>query len=117
MHVSSEVNLLLANNSVEDIDNNNYEIADTNLEIFIPDKNTNDDDIIKKSVRNQLEEAIREKKEKFCKFKNSDNASEPIATNINGEPQGKYPDGRAVIIGDSILNDIKERFSKKGRVV
>ena len=62
MHVSSEVNLLLANNSVEDIDNNNYEIADTNLEIFIPDKNTNDDDIIKKSVRNQLEEAIREKK-------------------------------------------------------
>ena len=77
---------------------------------LFPTKNINDDDIIKKSLRNQLEEAIREKKEKFYKFKNS--------TNINGEPQGKYPDGRAVIIGNSILNDIiKARFSGKGHVV
>ena len=32
--------------------------------------------------------------------------------------QGKYPDSTAIIIGDSILNDIiQERFSRKGRVV
>ena len=62
---------------------------------------------------------IREKKEKFYEFKHSDNInSEPIATNNNGETQGKYSDGTVVIIGDSILNDIiQERLSRKGRVV
>ena len=62
---------------------------------------------------------IREKKEKFFEFKNSDNKnSEPIATNNNGGAQGKYPDGTVVIIGDSILNGIiQERLSRKGRVV
>ena len=61
---------------------------------------------------------IREKKEKFYEFKNSDNKnSEPIANN-NGETQGKYPDGTAVITGDSILNGIiQERLSRKGRFV
>ena len=58
---------------------------------------------------------IREKK---IEFKNSDNKnSESIATNNNGETQGKYPDGTGVIIGDSILSGIIcERLSRKGRV-
>ena len=70
-------------------------------------------------MQNQLEEVIREKKEKFYEFKNSDNKnSEPIATNNNGEMQGKYPDVTAVIIGNSILNvTIQERLNRKGRVV
>ena len=52
---SSEGNLGPANNSVaiEDVYNNNDEIADTNDEIIIPDKkNINDNDIIKKSMKN-----------------------------------------------------------------
>ena len=58
-------------------------------------------------MQNQPEEAIKEKKEKFYEFKNSENkSSELIATNNNGETQGKYPDGVAVIIVDSILNGI-----------
>ena len=58
-------------------------------------------------MQNQPEEVVREKKEKFFKLKNSDNKnSEPVATNNNGETQGKYPDGTAIIIGDSILNGI-----------
>ena len=62
---------------------------------------------------------IREKKEKFYELKNSDNKnSEPVATNKKGEAQGKYPDGTAIIIGDSILNGIIQgRLSRKGRVV
>ena len=37
-------------------------------------------------MQNQLEEVIREKKEKFYEFKNSDDKnSEPIATNNKGE--------------------------------
>ena len=64
---SSEANLVPANNSVaiEDVDNNNDEIADTNDEIFIFDKKNINDNIIKKSMQNQLEEVIRQKKEKF----------------------------------------------------
>ena len=64
---SSEANLVPANNSVaiEDVDNNNDEIADTNDEIFIFDKKNKNDNIIKKSMQNQLEEVIRQKKEKF----------------------------------------------------
>ena len=39
-------------------------------------------------------------------------------TNNKGETQEKYPDGTAIIIGDSILNSIiQERLSRKGRVV
>ena len=59
---SSEANLVPANNSVaiEDVCNNNDEIADTNDEILIPDKNINDN-IFKKSLQNQLEE-VREKR-------------------------------------------------------
>ena len=58
-------------------------------------------------MQNQLEEVIKEKKEKFYELKNSENKnSEPAATNNKGETQGKYPDGTAIIIGDSILNDI-----------
>ena len=70
-------------------------------------------------MQNQLEEVIREKKEKFYELKNSDNKnSEPIATNNNGETQGKCPDGTAVTIGDSFLNGIiQERLSRKERVV
>ena len=70
-------------------------------------------------MQNQLEEVIREKKEKFYEFKNSDDKnSEPIATNNKGETQGKYPDGTAVIIGDPILNGIiQERLTRKGRAV
>ena len=58
----------------------------------------------------------REKKEKFYELKNSDNKySEPIATNNNGETQGKYPN---VIMGHSILNGIiQERLSRKERIV
>ena len=61
---------------------------------------------------------IREKREKFYKFKNCDNKnSEPIATNNNGETQGNYPGSTAVIIGDSILNGIiQERLCRKERV-
>ena len=80
---SSEANLVPANNSVaiEDVYNNKDEIADTNDE-------------------NQLEEVIREKKEKFYEFKNSDNKnSEPIATNKR-VTERKYLDSTAVIIGD-----------------
>ena len=63
---SSEANLGLANNSVanEDVYNNNNEVADTNDEILIPDKKNINDNIFKKSVQNQLEETIRQKKEK-----------------------------------------------------
>ena len=118
---SSKVNLLPANNSVaiEDVCNNNDEIVHTNDEIIIPDKKDINDNLFKKSMQNQLEEVIREKKEKFYELKNSDNKnSEPVATNNKRETQGKYPDGTAIIIGDSILNGIiQERLSRKGRVV
>ena len=59
---SSEAKLVPTNNSVtiEDVCNNNDEIADTNDEILIPDKNINDN-IFKKSLQNQLEE-VREKR-------------------------------------------------------
>ena len=90
---SSEANLLPANNSVaiEDVCNNNDEIVHTNGEIIIPDKKDINDNLFKKSMQNQLEEVIREKKEKFYELKNSDNKnSEPIATNSKGETQGKY---------------------------
>ena len=118
---SSKVNLLPANNSVaiEDVCNNNDDIADINDEIIIPGKKDINDNLSKTSMQNQLEEVIREKKEKFYELKNSNNKnSEPVATNNKGETQGKYPDGTAIIIGDSILNDItQERLSRKGRVV
>ena len=113
-----EANLLPANNSVaiEDVCNNNDEIAHTNGEIIIPDKKDINDNLFKKSMQNQLEEVIREKKEKFYELKNSDNKNgEPVATNNKRETQGKYPDGTAIIIGDSILNGIiQERLSRKG---
>ena len=67
---------------------------------LFPTKKTNDN-IFKKYMQNQLEEVIKEKKEKFYEFKNSDSNSEPIATSNNGETQEKYPDGTVVIIGDS----------------
>ena len=108
----SESNLVPANNSVaiRDVYNNNGEIADTDDEILIPDKKNINDNIFKKSMQNQLEEVIREKKEKFYKFKNSDNKnSEPVARNNDRETQEKYPDGTAVIIGDPILNDIIQK--------
>ena len=85
---SSEVNLLPANNSpaIEDVCNNNDEVADTNDEIIIPDKKDTNDNLFKKSMQNQLEEVIREKKEKFYELKNSDNKnSEPVATNNKGK--------------------------------
>ena len=62
---SSEANLSPANNSIviEDVYNNNNEIADTNDEIFIPDKiNITDNNIFQKFMQNQLEEVIRKKK-------------------------------------------------------
>ena len=79
---SSEANLIPANNSVaiEDVYNNNDEIADNNDEIIIPDKKDINDNIFTKSMQNQLEEVIKEKKEKFYELKNSDKNSEPIAT-------------------------------------
>ena len=118
---SSEANLLPANNSVatEDVCNNNDEIADTNDKIIIPCKKDINDNLFKKSMQNQLEEVITEKKEKFYELKNSENKnSEAVATNNKGETQGKYPDGRAIIIGDSILNGvIQGRLSRKVCVV
>ena len=52
---------------------------------LFPTKKTNNN-IFKTSMQNQLEEVIREKKEKFYEFKNSDDKnSEPIATNNKGE--------------------------------
>ena len=117
---SSEANLLPANNSVaiEDVCNNNDEIVHTNGEIIIPDKKDINDNLFKKSMQNQLEEVIT-KKEKFYELKNSENKnSEAVATNNKGETQGKYPDGRAIIIGDSILNGvIQGRLSRKVCVV
>ena len=61
---------------------------------------------------------IREKKEKFYKLKNSDNKNnEPVATKNKGETQGKYPDGTAIVIRDSILNGIiQKRLSRNVRV-
>ena len=50
-----------ANNlvAIEDVYNNNDEIADTNDEILILDKESiNNNEILKKSVQNQLEEVI-----------------------------------------------------------
>ena len=47
---------------------------------------------------------------------------QPFDTNINElisklKDQGLYPSGRAVIVGDSIINDvIEERRNKKDRV-
>ena len=72
---SSKANLVLANNSVaiENVCNNNDWIADTNDGILIPDKKDVNDNIFKKSMQNQLEELIREKKENFEELKNSDN--------------------------------------------
>ena len=118
---SSKVNLLPVNNSVaiEDLCNNSDDIADINDEIIIPGKKDINDNFSKTSMQNQLEEVIREKKEKFYELKNCNNKnSEPVATNNKGETQGKYPDGTAIIIGDSILNGIiQERLSRKERVV
>ena len=118
---SSEAKLVTANNSVaiEDVCNNNDEIADTNDEIIIPDKKDTNDNIFKKFMQNQLEEVIWAKKEKFYELKNSDNKNSlPVATKNKGETQEKYPDGTAIIIGDSILNGIIQgRLSRKGRVV
>ena len=106
---TSESNLEPANNSgpIKDVCHNSDEIPDTNDEILIPEKKDINDNIFKKSMQNQLVEVIKEKKEKFYEFKNSENKSSgPVATNNNGETQEKYPDGTAVIIGDSILNGI-----------
>ena len=81
---SFEAKSVPANNSVtiEDTCKNNDEIPDTNDELLIPDeKDIDDNDILKKSMQKQHEEVIREKKEKFYEFKNSDNkTSESIAT-------------------------------------
>ena len=59
---SSEANLV-PNNSVaiEDVCNNNDEIADTNDEILIRDKK-DINNIFKKSMKNQLEKVIKKKK-------------------------------------------------------
>ena len=86
--------------------------------ILFPTKDINDN-IFRKFMQNQPEEVIREKKEKFCKFKNSDNKNtEPLATNNNKEMQGRYPDGAAVVIGDSILDGIiHKQLNRKGRVI
>ena len=61
---SAEANLVPANNpvAIKDSYNNNDEIADTNDEIFIPDKKNINDNIFKKSMQNQLEKVIRENK-------------------------------------------------------
>ena len=65
---------------------------------LFPTKNISDN-TFKKSIQNQLEEVIREGKEKLYQFKNSDNKnSDPIANN-NGETEGKYPDGTASLQG------------------
>ena len=57
---SSEANLVPANDSVatEDVCNNNDQIADTDDEIIIPDKKNINDNLLKKSMQNQLEEVI-----------------------------------------------------------
>ena len=62
---SSEAKLVTANNSVaiEDVCNNNDEIADTNDEIIIPDKKDINDNLFKKSMQTNFEKVIREKKE------------------------------------------------------
>ena len=99
---SSEANLVPANDSVatEDVCNNNDHIANTDDEIIIPDKKNINDNLLKKSMQNQLEEVIWEKKEKFYELKDTENKnSERIATNNKGEKQGKYSDGTAIIIG------------------
>ena len=111
---------MIANNSVaiEDVYNNNDEIANAKDEILIPDKKDKNGNLFKISMQNQLEEAIKKKKEKFFEFENSDNKnSEPLATAINPEKQGKHPDDPDVIIGDFILNGIiQRRLSRKGLV-
>ena len=74
---------------------------------------------VKKEKFYELKKVIWEKKEKFYELKNSDNKnSVPVATKNKGETQEKYPDGTAIIIGDSILNGIVQgRLSRKGRLV
>ena len=83
---------MIANNSVaiEDVYNSNDEIANAKDEILISDKKDKNGNLFKIPVQNQLEEVIKEKKEKF------------------------YTE---VIIGDFILNGIiQRRLSRKGRV-
>ena len=115
---SSEANLMTAKDSVpiKAVYSNNEETTDNNDKFLILNKiNINNSDTFKKSIQNQLEEVIKEKK------KNNSKNSEPIATNSNtqtGEIQGKYPEYTVLIIGDSILNGILQaRLSRNGRAV
>ena len=80
---TSEANLVTANNSVaiEDVCNNNDEIVDTNDEILIPDKKDINHNILKKSMQNQLEEVIKEKKE------NSTNSKTLTTKILSQQPQ------------------------------
>ena len=111
---------MIANNSVaiEDVYNSNDEIANAKDEILISDKKDKNGNLFKIPIQNQLEEVIKEKKEKFYEFENSHNKnSETLATVSNPEMQGKHPDDTEVIIGDFILNGIiQRRLSRKGRV-
>ena len=111
---------MIANNSVaiEDVYNSNDEIANAKDEILISDKKDKNGNLFKIPIQNQLEEVIKEKKEKFYEFENSHNKnSETLATVSNPEMQGKHPDDTEVIIGDFILNGIiQRRLSRKGLV-
>ena len=73
----------------------------------------------KELCKTNLKKWLERKKEKFYKFKSSDNKnSGPIAIINNGKMRGKYPDDTSVIIEDFVLNDIiHEWLSRKGRVV
>ena len=56
---------------------------------LFPTKKINNN-LFKKYIQDLLEKVTREKK-KFYEFKNSESKnSEPIATNNNGETQGKF---------------------------
>ena len=82
---------MIANNSVaiEDVYNSNDEIANAKDEILISDKKDKNGNLFKIPVQNQLEEVIKEKKEKFYEFENCHNKnSETLATVNNPEMQG-----------------------------
>lgn len=75
---SSEANLITAKDSVpiKAVYSNNEETTVNNDKFLILNKiNINNSDTFKKSIQNQLEEVIKEKK------KNNSKNSEPIATN------------------------------------
>ena len=98
----------------QDPDNEHNEIISQNV-------NNNNNSI--NSIKKQLDDVLKEKKEKYYQHISSCISITGELPKINDEDvprekQGIYPDGTVVVIGDSILNGVmQERLSRKGRPV